>query len=390
MTNILTPIQKTETATFFPKINYRTLGFRDAGITNGNVSAFDIALEKFYSRFINKIAREEKKIYDDNYFIEVKTQELKDKSELLQKELTKLKEEELPKYEKKKEEAVETYQSFKNDPTKFVKNEEDKFSLWLYGIVSLLVGIFLYFFYTSVIYSSLFMEIKANSLETISYYIFYPYTFEEAYKLGLSTLMLVIFAPFVFLAFGISIHSSRYKILVAGCVFIIDALLAYHISEKIYEAKAINIYSQVDKFNLVKAMYDINFWTIIALGYGVYFLFGYIFNKYKEHRNNSKKLQEKENELLEKIRSYDNLIIDINQKIERISNEIFESKSASLTLHKNPDKIIYNPSEIKRVLSDYSLGWIQYLSQGKYSDSDIDEIHSKFNSFLTKISSGEK
>lgn len=383
MTTMLPLNQTVENPEYINRVNYRVIGFRDAGLFDGNVEAYDVALNELYSRFISKYSYKQQQLSEQNFNVEIMQNEIIEKNEVFKKELNRLVESELVTAEKERDTALSEYHDFKSDPKKFVMREKDPISTWIYGTLSFMVALFLYFFYSAVVYSALFMEIKASSSDAISYYIFYPYALEEAFKMGFSTTMLVIIAPFVFLAIGVVAHTNKYKPLVIGFAFIADGLLAYHISEKIYEAKAINIYSQVEKFDLFKAALDVNFWTIIALGFGVYILFGILFTRFWDLFNVSRKINEKEAELKSKINGAESKVLSIRHRIEEINNTITENQLQITTFQKGPDKVYFNVSSIIRILSDYTLGWQQYLSQGNYNSSKINTVNSKYYAFIT-------
>ncbi|MCX7610578.1 MAG: hypothetical protein N2043_03200 [Ignavibacterium sp.] len=386
MTTML-PINQPIISSEQSRLNYRTIGFRDAGNVKADIDAYEVSLDRLYSRYISKKSYKKSQQSEKNFEIESSIKECTDKIDFYKKELKRLNEDELVKAEKEKEKALDEYLDFKGNPQKYIHQEKDKLNTWIWGLLSLFIAIFLYFFYSSVLYSAVFMQIKADSMDTISYYIFYPYTFEEAMRMGFSTVMMVTFAPFIFGAIGLATHSIKNKYLTVLFVlfaFVADALLAYHISEKIYEAKAINIYSQVEKFNLMKALFDGNFWLIILLGFGVYMLFGFVFSKYRELVSTSMKINQKENELKEKINLSEKRIFDIKNRIEQLNNLIAENHTRAISTRKEPERIYFSVSEIVRILSDYTFGWQHYLKQGNYSDDLIREINIRYNNFLVK------
>lgn len=386
MTTML-PINQPIISSEQSRLNYRTIGFRDAGNVKADIDAYEVSLDRLYSRYISKKSYKKSQTSEKNFEIESTIKECTDKIDFYKKELKRLNEDELVKAEKEKEKALDEYLDFKGNPQKYIHQEKDKLNTWIWGLLSLFIAMFLYFFYSSVLYSALFMQIKADSMYKISYYIFYPYTFEEAMRMGFSTVMMVTLAPFIFMAIGLATHSINNKYLTVLFVlfaFVADALLAYHISEKIYEAKAINIYSQVEKFNLMKALFDGNFWLIILLGFGVYMLFGFVFSKYSELVSTSMKINQKENELKEKINLSEKRIFDIKNRIEQLNNLIAENHTRAISTRKEPERIYFSVSEIVRVLSDYTFGWQHYLKQGNYADDLIREINNRYNNFLVK------
>lgn len=391
MNNILNYSQQTsnKSETGFDNIDFETMGFTDAGTVGGTASAFNMSLVRFYSRLMLNKDSLEYVVQSRNSEAEIKINLIKEKIEVHKNEINRLQTKELSEAETRLKEAKEELNDFKVNPTKFVKEEKDTLSLRIYGILSLFIAVFLYFFYSSVIYSAFFRDISISKY-TIFNSIFYPKAIEEANSKGFAALMIVLFAPFIFLALGLAIESVKVKkrdkyryawVGVASFTFIVDALLAYHISERIYNTKAINTFGNVKPFTLYDALLDLNFWIIIALGFCVYILFGYIFSLYNEQRLHKNKFDQIEKMLKEKIISATNNIVEIKSSIKKLEEEIYSLNMSITEIHKEYDKIFYSPHELNKILYDYALGWVKYLQNAKMPESEIQKIEYSLNNF---------
>jgi len=391
MTNILTfsPESPNTSENNLNHVDFETMGFTDAGKVGGSTSAFNISLERFFSRLLLNKDTQEYSVGSRNGEAEIKINMTKEKISAHNNEITRLQNKVLPEAEAKLNEATETMNEFKVNPTKFVKEEEDRLLLWIYGCLSLFITVFLYFFYSSVIYSAVFRDISITKY-TIFNSIFYPKAIEEAYFKGLAALMLVLFAPFIFLGLGMAIEhvktkkNNNYKyawVGVALFTFLVDSLLAYHISERIYNSKAINTYGNVKPFSLFDAVTDLNFWIIIALGFCVYILFGYIFSLYNEQRLSKNKYKDFEKMLKEKVDNASADVEQIKENIKQLEEKIYSLNISISEVHKEYDKIFYSPNELIKIISDYALGWIKYLQNAKYQESDIQKIETALNNF---------
>ncbi|AFH48915.1 Hypothetical protein IALB_1204 [Ignavibacterium album JCM 16511] len=376
----------------FYENDFETMGFIDAGKVGGSTSAFNISLERFYSRLL---LNKDSKQYDidvKNSEAETRIKLIKEKIETHKNEIDRLQNKELPEAQLILKKANDDLSDFKVNPAKYVKVEKDNLLLWLYGILSLFIAVFLYFFYSSVIYSAVFRDVSISKF-TIFDSIFYPKSIEEAYSKGLAALMIVLFSPFIFLALGLAIehiktkNSNKYRftwIGVAIFTFIVDALLAYHISERIYNAKAINSFGNVKPFSIGDAIVDLNFWIIIALGFCVYLLFGYIFSLYTEQRLNKNKFDETERMMKGKVASAFQHIENIKNNIRTLEQEVYSLNISITEIEKEYDKIFYSPNELIKIISDFALGWVKYLQNAKTPESEIQKIEISLNNFYSE------
>ncbi|MEG8945783.1 hypothetical protein [Rosettibacter firmus] len=372
--------------------DFFTQGFRDAGKVGGATSAFNISLENFYSDLISKVERMQYTVEAKNAEIEKQKEVIMEKISIHTEEKKRLQEKELPEAEDQLKEATTALNEFKKDPSKFISLEKDNMFLWIYGLLSLFVAVFLYFFYTSVVYSAVFRDISITKY-TLFDSIFYPKAIEEAFRKGISAFMLVIFSPFIFLGLGLVIEyvknnkTKYYKytwVGVALFTFFVDAILAYHISERIYNSKAINTYGNVKPFTLIDALQDLNFWVIIALGFCVYLLFGKLFALYNEQRMHKNKFEQMEQYLIDKKLEAESRVNEIKNQITNLESLVYNLNIETTEITKVYDKIGFSNHEIRKIITEYAIGWINYLKNGNYEESEILKIENSLENFCNK------
>lgn len=371
------------------KPDYSLTGFNDAARVKGSVIAYNLCLEKFYTSLLLNYNSREEVINEHNLQIQDEINRLNEKIDLKKDELLDLNENKIPEGQKLLDKAQADHLDFQQNPSKYLNVQKDKFMLWLYGILSVLIAAFLYVFYGSVVYSAFFREIN---LDKMTWYnsIFYPKAFEESLSIGFTAFLVVCLAPFIFIALGIFIdtlkHKSKTKIklgYIAGLVFtfILDALLAYHISERIYESKAINVFDNVEPFNLFKAIQNLDFWIIIAMGFCVYILFGKIFSLYNEQRSFRNEFEKVNNSLKMKIQIAEEKLNELNTQVEKIKSEILDYENQITDLRKKPQVVVFNPLELKNILSEYTIGWVAFMKNAGSLESEIKQIEEELKLF---------
>lgn len=231
------------------------------------------------------------------------------------------------------------------DPAKFVVN--------LFFL--LMLSVYLFQFYVSASHAALFQSTQATlaklgstdpgSIAYVFNSIFNPNVYADA---G-GSIWFLIFAPFVFYAFGFAIHSlleseSRKKWVWITAIFLItfvlDALIAFKIHQNTQEA--IDLLGQP-----TQPFYsDVNFYIVIFMGFVVYVIWGILLhalfiewnkrNPMKEYERNKKLIYEKE----VKISEY-------RKKINQIE------------------------ASIPNILTSYYAGWMSYLNNMPVKDETL-------------------
>lgn len=205
--------------------------------------------------------------------------------------------------------------------------------------------------------------------------------------------MLILTIPFVFLGLGYLIHKFQegngakmyFKVaMLIITTFLYDTLLAYGITEKIYDIKRQGGFNDMPPYSFTLAFQDVHFWTIIFSGFLVYIIWGFIFDftmaSYQAldkvklliqarreqialKENDRKKLEEKVQQIQQEING---IAVEMTQLEERI---------------KNPSVTI-NIKEIEHIVMQFLNGWLEYMTYAKMSSQDQDEAHRIAKVFL--------
>lgn len=369
--------------------NYQTVGFRDAGSSKGSVPAYRISIDRFFSRLMERAQSKSDELTAAQIDTDLQIQNLEAEVEVNKSEIKRLNDNDLKSAEEKVKSAKEDLMDLKQNPGKYIDVKRDDFNYFMYLTLSFLMMAYLFFFYSSVVYSAFFRDIAVTK-STIYNSIFYSKAIEEAYLNGFTSLMIVILAPIIFIALGIYTEtinpanqpkSRKLFFVILFGTFVFDSLLAFHIAERIHNAKAMNSYELIKEFTLLDAAIDANFWMIIAFGFVVYLIFGKVFGRFNHERSSK-------NKLLNLISSFENKIMFaqdeealLRNKIKEIEGKNFDINSQIAQLKRPMDKIFFSPHELKKILADYTLGWMHYLKNGRFSDEVINEVELSLKQF---------
>jgi hypothetical protein len=231
------------------------------------------------------------------------------------------------------------------DPAKFLVN--------LFFL--LMLSVYLFQFYVSATHAALFQTTDATlaKLEGVDpgsiAYVFNSIFNPNVYSDAGGSIWFLVFAPFVFYAFGFAIHSlfeseSRSKwwwiISIFVITFVLDALIAFKIHQN--TQVALELIGQT-----VKPYYaDVNFYIVIFMGFVVYVIWGILLHTLFVEWNKRNPMKE----------------------YERNKKFIFE-KEAKISQYKK--SISQIEASIPNILTSYYAGWMSYLNNMPVKDETL-------------------
>jgi len=379
------------------EITYEEWGFESAGKSNGLEMPFkgwlNLVREYFRKESLENQKETEKIISDAKTDLqkreihiqqkekEIKTAEetkissLKQKIELLKKEIIRINE----------------------NPQEITKDKVGKVGFIIGTLILIALTIYLFIFYSSASFSAFFKEFKLGDVGMASS-IFDPKAIEIAYKDGITEAILILTIPFMFLGLGYLIHKFQEKkeltnyLKVTGLVivtFIFDFILAYEITQKIYELKKENVLDDtimLPDYSVSLAFQSVNFWLIIFAGFVVYLVWGFIFDFVMEAYDKLDVVKQAIKARKTEIKLYEKDIDKFRKEIDILNNEITKLKLECADLEKviNGNTIIVNWEGYRKSIFEFVSGWGHWMSANKKLKLDIDNIHLIADDFVNK------
>ncbi len=373
-------------------IDLEIQGFRDAGTSRGEISIFENNLNRMYSK-LN--ATHEKSSNDENQKNtkrELEIEKLAKSQERKNQLISTLETRDIPEIESQIEKVRKETKDIKLNPDKYTQKTTDPLKMFLVASVLFGLSIYLWLFYGSVAYSAFFREITFTK-NAVFNTIFYAGAWSESLQSGITAFLMILFIPFVFLGLGILFHilkedDGRSKIFKMVGVylgaFLFDFLLAYEITEKIYEAKALNSFSNLKPYSVQEAIHDMNFWIIIAAGFVVYVVWGILYDYYQDQRSHSNRINRLLNQKNQEIADLQKELSNISKRKISLETELLELERQSISL---TDKN-FTPEHKHQIISDiyqYANGWLNYLLSGKFSYLSIEKLKGITESYIERI-----
>jgi hypothetical protein len=383
------PIQEKE------GLSWKQKGFIKAGQSQGSVATF-------HAGFMGAYAEIKKKQEDDEALqqrlkeevlanIAVKNSNKNNKANQLQTENAKLGDID----EQIKEKQAEKDRIMKETKT---GSKSIKLNLWIGAIVLVFLSVYLFIFYSSTVYSAFFRDWKLDILDDgtveTAKALFDGNSIPKAFaEKGIGAGLLVLLMPFVFMALGLVAHNMKDSgknfttyakiVLMYLVTFIADALFAYLIAKRSFDAEhTLDMGEKID-YNPGMAFADETFWMVIMCGFAAYLiwglLFGFVMDCYGKLTSNSYLLENIDRVLQQLTNSKQNQ----RQAITNLKNEInnIEAEITKLNTKLN-SHVRYSFDEIRSALHDYYNGWTTYYGTLK---RDVTPLRADFERSITEV-----
>jgi F0F1-type ATP synthase membrane subunit b/b' len=371
------------------KITYTDYGFLQASRLGGTTPGLRTCLHKIYNDFKQEIkddVAEQDKLKKP---YKVKIEDYKGDNERLEKKIEKVKSDYLARAIKKIETLKEELSHIKKNPQEVTGDDAGKASFFIGGIILLFLTVYLFIFYSSASYSAFFKEFSLNEIG-VANSIFDAQALSKAFKDGVTELALILTIPFVFLGLGYLIHKFQeqkdYKkyIKIAMLIFItfiFDSILAYEITEKIYNIKKENSFNDIPDYTVSMAFQSVNFWLIIFAGFIVYVIWGFVFDFVMESYAKMDKVKVAIQEKEKQIKDAEAEQKDLEVQLDKMTHTIDENNKEINKLNKILESSII-PREFEHDIFSFLTGWMAWMKQSGKAHNDLDEADKLTHEFV--------
>ncbi|MDR0421374.1 MAG: hypothetical protein LBH30_08025 [Prevotellaceae bacterium] len=382
------------------KMSYKAWGHKCAGDVNGSSHALQPCLQSVYVNIRKAIEKDDDVQNRRKTEIQMDIADLEAKKDEINTYL-KYEQEKLTNEETKIEKTKKEIEDVRRNPQKITGDKFVKVSFWIGAVIISLLTIYLFVFYSSAAFSAFFKDftllIQNGDIDDINIAnsIFDSQALSKAFNEGTSELILILTIPAVFLGLGFLIHkfqeqkknASYFKIAgLMAITFVFDAILAYEIVEKIYNAQNEIILGRVmTPMTVALAVKQINFWLIIFAGFVVYLIWGFVFTFVMD-----------EYEKLDKVR-YSIKISEQNIKDYKEECKDIKSKIKDLEIHKNTVEgsinklkqklsgVIIYFNDVKESINDFFTGWISYMKGTDRPQTEISTCTEIKDAFIASL-----
>lgn len=262
-------------------------------------------------------------------------------------------------------------------------------------LILTLLTLYLFMFYASTGYSA-FFGIPTRLIGGF----LAPTVFEDAAVDGNGALIFIVLFPIVFLALGYVVHlfleKKNYIGLVAVLLFTLafDVFMAYKIAKNAHDLSFASGQT-IQEWQASMAFGDVNFYIVIAAGFVVYVVWGYLLNnvihQWYTIQPNQAKTAEIE-KIKEQIIRMTNETAEMNNTIVLLKNTLISLDSKKVELEKKcsilkSGGIVVDVTALKGMVGEFIGGWcltINFLmnSQKELAERSIMEANDRANVWL--------
>jgi hypothetical protein len=369
--------------------NYEEWGFKKGGHLNGSHMGLLQCLARIredHKRMVRKDELKQNKLKEPLITLRnTQLEEIEHKNEGIESLKDKS-----PVLEGKVENLKKDIISIRKNPTEIMPDKMSKVSFTIGLLILVALSIYLFIFYSSASFSAFFKQFSLNEIG-VANSIFDPQAITRAYQDGLTELILIISMPFVFIGLGFLIHKFQEqegfsKFLKIGLLIIItflfDVILAYEITEKIYNIKAENSFQDMPEYNFQLAFESVNFWLIIFAGFIVYIIWGFVFDFTIEAYDKINVVKQAIKAKKSEIEIYKEQLDKNEETISKFREDINSLKLKCKNLNGKIDGVIIDTAEFDKILHEFLGGWTHWMSVNKKEQSFIDQATEKANKFI--------
>jgi len=370
------------------KISHRRWGFIQGGMMKGRTEGLRICLDAVYEQHMAEMRRDENKQEELRGPYRATLQELISKCDGLKSQIKMFEDEIIPRRKSKIEELKKEIIDIRKNPEHYTGIHVGKAGFYIGVFILSILSVYLFIFYSSASYSAFFKEFKIDDI-VITKAIFDADAISNGLKDGITELIFLLTIPFVFIGLGYLIHKfqetkgvAKYFKITALLIitFLFDSIIAYEITEKIYNIKRDNDFSgNIPEYSINLAIKNIGFWLVIFAGFVVYIIWGFVFDFVMEAHSkldivkvNIKTKREQIHSIEQEILQHENKITELRIEFEKNNGEI--SKVRHII-----EGTIIQPKEVKAALSQFMIGWYNWLAEGReYNRSEHNKIYEEF------------
>lgn len=367
------------------KETYRAWGVRWSGNADANHTALSPALQSCYTQNVNE--QNNNQVMQEQNQQKINSQIEAKKG---QRDGEKIK---LESKQRDKARLIDNIANYNNKIDEIKSNDSTdimaKVNFYIGAIIATLLAIYLFVFYSSASFSAFFGN---NDIFDVGQLILDPHCYSEAIANGAGQLLFILLMPVIFLGLGFLIHQlgeanegwSKY-VKIGGLyivTFIFDALLAFEISQKVFDSTVI-----IDgQYTVSMAFNSPSFWIVIFSGFVAYVIWGMVFDFTLQHFDNMNAHTKEISVLEKKIKETKHQIDSLDNEIDRIQLNIndLEAGIASLNTQLQNHTLI-DKNILKNALSEFFSGWLAYMSLVAKTQEEKDQASQIYTLFISQI-----
>jgi hypothetical protein len=370
--------------------SFSDYGIKKSGLNRGDAASLKIHLNWIKDGFVVDENYDAQAASDKKKAVEAKIEDKKAEKQKVLAEKKVIEDVQIPNKKQDRKNLKDSIAEIQNDlDNEMLETGFQSTNYYMYAGLTILLAIYLIFFYASTIYSAFFrsagllIETSGDDLAMVIGSIF-----DMNGILNPSpNLIIVYFGSFIFFSLGIIPHTikgayKQFKVFAFLLVtLVIDALLAYKIDKSIHEIK---VMAGIGEENW-EFWASENFYLVLAFGFLAYLVFGYMYYlaiEEKEKKNPKKIAQRNIGLIKEEIKEITLVINKYEEKIVELQAKVDMLESRIEMLLKRLNDTMLNPEVLSESLNSFYMGWRQFLNSSSEDSKEKDSCESVYVQFM--------
>jgi hypothetical protein len=384
------------------KVNLRTWGFKQAGQNKGSLKSLLNAMYQIYNGYLNEIAGKQNRQTDEiNKQIETVKTDITD----VNNHINHISKHEIP-------EQQSQIENFKNEQEDIrIKSEEgfiDSDFNWvktiLFTLFSVMLGLSLIFFYTSLIYNGLFKDVgeslQSATIDDSSSLFNTLLDVKSLFTLNTGIVLSYLFSS-LFLTMGLLLHAKRIaqtrlqsigqwvaKGFLLFIAFGAEVVFAYKIEKNIDEIKSLTLPDYIPAQHWTDLLFSVDVLIVITLGFIAYLIWSFALEGafIEWNKRNPKRLAMiKVRELDRKINRRKYKIGEFNKQLSILEGKLNTLQNKLNVLKNKLNLVFFQPVELDERLEAFFNGWLRYINNHEDFKQTINQQQELFLSTKTNL-----
>lgn len=388
--------QKTSIHLVQAKESYQDMGFRQAGRLGGTISGLRVCLQRIHHdhRQEARSDQDRQKKLMRPYRDELNGHEHDAVRQLAEE--AKIREERIPELRQRIEEKRKEISAIRQDPSLVIGEDTGKAGFIIGLVILVFLTIYLFLFYSSATYSAFFKEFTISNIG-VARSIFDPQAIRNALAEGPGELGLILTIPFVFLGLGYLIHKMQQSAgwtkyprigLLILVTFVFDGLLAFEITQGIYNVKQAGSFIAMPDYTVSMAMHNVQFWMVIFAGFVVYIIWGLVFDIVMESYTKLDSVAVAIRERRRKVMEIEGVIEKSDAYRAELLAQVAKHRKESNRLKEFLEQGFIISQDFEQYVFQFAQGWMAYMKGSGMSTLEMNQTNSEVHDFVKIVCGG--
>lgn len=369
--------------------NIQEYGFSQSLKSRGSAIAYEMNICHLFETFKKEIGEDANKQEELQLPLRQKKEEIISRIQYLKEKAERLQQITKAEIRKKIEDLRGDISEIRQNPEKIVTKPVSRVLFFILSVLLILVTAFLFVFYSSAFYSAFFRTFNPADIGVVMA-VFNPDVFEKAWREGLMAFLFIILVPNVFISAGYILHffidHKKYWLLplFLALAFILDVLMAYEITKKLYDLEVLKSYNDLPLYSIALALKSPAFWIIIMSGFFVYVVWGILFHFWTEYHRKNDLIGETIRTREIAITENEKRLLEIDTEIEDVKEDIHRQEKELKIIDTQLNTTLIDPKIFEQTIYGFTTGWIECIHVNRLNSELEQKVKDILEEFMNK------